>query len=248
MTQSSNQIGLGVPYVHHSWRYTELQFHSGVTQTRMLRWCPHWLQVGYTRTMLAALLFNPRPARIGIVGLGGGAQAKFCHRHLVYSRVAAVESDPGVLALRSAFCVPPDDARLSVELGDGAAWLRSHNNSFDLLLIDAYDVNGIPSALSSQEFYHSCAASLTSNGVMTSNLYATDTGLHLTRMRHAFAGQVCVLAEPGQENTVVFAWRGEQCSIDAKGALGTLPWLVRLQLSAPMRRLECRLTTLGMRI
>lgn len=245
MIENGNQRGQGMPYVRYSWLYAELKFRGEVTQTRMLRWCPHWLQVGYTRTMLAALVFNPRPARIGIVGLGGGAQAKFCHRHLASSRIEAVESDPGVLALRSDFCVPPNDARLSVELGDGAAWLRAHTNSFDLLLIDAYDAKGIPSALSSQAFYHSCAAALTSNGVMASNLYATDTGQHLTRARRAFAERLCVLDDPAQENTVVFAWRGERCDIDAQRRLRALPWLARLQLSGPMRRLERRLSALG---
>ncbi|WP_449466790.1 spermine/spermidine synthase domain-containing protein [Stenotrophomonas humi] len=238
MAKVGRKGGVGAPYVRHSWRYTELLFRGEVTQTRMLRWFPYWLQVGYTRTMLAALLFNPRPPRIGIVGLGGGAQAKFCHRHLAHSRIEAVESDPRVLALRSAFRIPPDDARLSVECADGAAWLRARPNSFDLLLIDAYDVDGIPAALSSQAFHDSCAAALTPNGVMTSNLYATDTERYLTRMQRAFAGQVCMLAEPAQDNAVVFAWRGQHRNVDAQEALSALPWAARLQLSTPMRRLE----------
>lgn len=234
----------GEPYVHRSWCYTELMFRGEVTQTRMLRLFPRWLQVGYTRTMLAALMFNPRPARIGIVGLGGGAQVKFCHHHLPFSKVAVVENHPGVLALRSAFRIPPDDERLSIELGDGAVWLDANRNSFDLLLIDAYDVNGIPPALSSRAFYRSCAAALTPNGVMASNLYATDTALHVSRLKEAFAGRVYMLAEPKQENAVVFAWRGAQRNTDAKQALGALPRLARLQLFAPMHRLKSGLASL----
>lgn len=248
MADGTIEGDLGGPYVRRSWRYTELLFRGEVTQTRMLRWFPDWLEVGYTRTMLAALMFNPRPARIGIVGLGGGAQAKFCYRHLPSSRIEVVESHPGVLALRSAFRVPPDDERLSVELADGAVWLEAHSGSFDLLLIDAYDVNGIPPALSSQAFYRSCAAALTPGGVMTGNLYATDTAPHVARLRRAFAERVCVLAEPGQENVVVFAWRGEQLNVDAKQGLGALPRLARFQLSAPMRRLARGLGAHGRRV
>lgn len=223
------------------WRYVELQFRGEVTQTRMLRWCPHWLQVGYTRTMLAALLLNPRPATIGIVGLGGGAQAKFCHRHLPRSRIEAVENDADVLALREAFRVPADDARFSVELGDGAAWLGARGGRYDLLLVDAYDVDGIPPALSTQAFYERCAAALAPGGAMASNLYATDVRTHVDRMRRAFDGNVCVLDEPGMENKVAFAWRGGLRAVEADAALRALPWLARRQLAAPMRRLAGKL-------
>jgi spermidine synthase len=227
--------------VRRGWRYVELQFRGEVTQTRMLRWCPYWLQVGYTRTMLAALLLNPRPATIGIVGLGGGAQAKFCHRHLPHSRIEAVESDADVLALREAFYVPADDARFSVELGDGAAWLRSRANRYDLLLVDAYDVHGIPPALSTLAFHERCAAALAPGGVMASNLYATDVRAHINRLRHVFDGNVCVLDEPGMQNKVAFAWRDPLPAIDVKAALRALPWLARWQLAAPIRRLAGKL-------
>lgn len=227
----------GAAYLRRDWRYLELQFRGEVTQTRMLRCCPHWLAVGYTRTMLAALLFNPRPARIGIVGLGGGAQAKFCHRHLPASRIEAVESDPSVLALRTAFRVPVDDARLSIELGDGAHWLSARTERYDLLLIDGYDVAGIAPSLSTPAFHRLCAAALTPGGVMASNLYATDLRAHVGAMRRAFHGRVCVLDEPGMENKVAFAWREAPRIVEAATVLRALPWLARRQLAAPIRRL-----------
>ena len=71
----------GGAHVRRSWRYLELQFRGDVTQTRMSRWFPQRLHIGYTRTMLAALWLHPQPQRIGIIGLGGGAQTKFCHRN-----------------------------------------------------------------------------------------------------------------------------------------------------------------------
>jgi spermidine synthase len=233
----------GTPQVRRTWRHLELQFRSGVTQTRMLRWCPHWLAAGYTRTMLATLLLRPRPAAIGIVGLGGGAQARFCHRHLPGSRIEAVESDAGVLALRDTFRVPADDARFSVELGDGAHWLLPRAGRYDILLVDAYDVDGIPPALSALAFHRDCAAALAPGGVLATNLYATDARSHVGRMRHAFDGRVGVLDEPGMDNRVAFAWRDPLPALDVDAALRALPWLARLQLAAPFRRLAERLGT-----
>lgn len=229
--------GRAQAYVRKSWRYVELQFKGEITQTRMLRWCPDVLLVGYTRTMLAALLLQPRPRRIGILGLGGGAQAKFCHRHLPDACIEAVESDAGVLALREVFRVPADDARLTVDHDDGARWLHRRRERYDLLLVDAYDASGIPSALSSQAFYDDCRAALSADGVMASNLYATDVGRHLARLRRAFDGRVLVLDEPAMSNRVVFAWNGDPQPPDVRTALRRLPWSARHQLSAGFARL-----------
>ena len=105
-----------LPRVKRGWRYTELQFTGGVSQSRMRTFRPGHLLIDYTRTMMASLLFQPQPARIGMIGLGGGSQAKFCHRHLPGARLEVAENNPHVLALRRRFRVPDDDARLRVLL------------------------------------------------------------------------------------------------------------------------------------
>jgi spermidine synthase len=43
---------------------------------------PNRLSLAYTRKMMAFLLFKPAPARILLLGLGGGSLAKFCHQRL----------------------------------------------------------------------------------------------------------------------------------------------------------------------
>jgi spermidine synthase len=241
MIHDHKRLISGAPYVRRTWRYVELQFRDEVTQTRMLRWCPHWLLVGYTRTMLAALLLQPRPAMVGILGLGGGAQAKFCYQYLPHSRIEAVESDAQVLALRDRFAIPADDARFSVELADGDAWLQQRRSRYQLLLVDAYDAHGIPPALTTLAFYQRCAAALVPGGVMATNLYATDVRTHLKRLRRAFAGNVCVIDEPGMDNKVAFAWHGRHDAVDADAVLHALPWLARRQLAPSIHRLAQRL-------
>jgi len=235
--------------VHRTWRYVELQFSQDVTQTRMLRWFPYWLHVDYTRTMLASLWLHPAPKRIGIIGLGGGAQTKFCYRYLPQAQIEVAENNPQVIAHRAAFSIPEDDERLQVNYTDGAQWvrqrraqppLRSHLNQnphFDLLLLDAYDRNGIPDALSSQAFYNDCRAALSANGVLASNLYATPVQLHVSRLARSFAGQVLVLSEPQRTNHVVIAWNGCPQPAAIKHALQSLPWLARCQLRTGFKRL-----------
>lgn len=229
--------GGGHAYVRRTWRHVELQFQGDVTQTRMSRWFPQRLQVGYTRSMLAALWLHPAPRHIGIIGLGGGAQAKFCHRYLPQACIEVAESDATVIALRDAFRIPADDARLRVECIDGARWLRRHRGRFDLLLLDAYDAQGIPAALSTQAFYDDCHAALGADGVMASNLYDTDTRGHLTRLRRSFDGRVLKLDEPGMSNKVAIAWNGAPHPAPVGAALAALPWGARGQLRAGFQRL-----------
>ncbi|OZB53502.1 MAG: transferase [Stenotrophomonas sp. 14-69-23] len=230
--------GGGGAHVRRTWRHVELQFQGDVTQTRMSRWFPQRLHVGYTRTMLAALWLHPAPRRIGIIGLGGGAQAKFCHRHLPQAGIEVAENNAEVIALRDAFRIPADDARLHVACVDGARWLRGQRGRFDLLLLDAYDAQGIPAALSTQAFYDDCRAALGADGVMASNLYDTDTRAHLTRLRRSFDGRVLKLDEPGMSNKVAIAWNGAPHPAPVDAALAALPWAARGQLRAGFRRLS----------
>lgn len=211
---------LARPIVRRSWRYLTLQFTRDEAQSRMLRGRPDALLVDYTRTMLAPLLFNPAPARIGMVGLGGGSQAKFCHRHLPQSRIDIAEINPRVIALRRRFRVPRDDQRLAVHLGDGAEFVRAHPATFDLLLVDGYDPRGIPPALATQAFYDECRAALRPHGFAAFNLFCEDAALHLERLRTSFGASLLVVEEPRMSNRVAFGWVGEP---DPQGELARFP-------------------------
>jgi len=198
------------PLVRRGWRYTELQFTGGVSQSRMRNFRPDQLLIDYTRTMMGSLLFRPRPALVAMVGLGGGSQVKFCHRHLPDTRVEVAENNPHVLALRRTFRIPRDDARLQVLLADGAQFVRERRGRCDILLVDGYDETGIPAALSSQRFYDDCRDALVPGGVMAGNLYATDYAAHVKKLQRSFGrGRVWMLEEKRQSNRVVFAWTGD---------------------------------------
>ncbi len=236
----------GRPYVRRQRGLRSLQFKGEVTQSRMWTLFPHLLQVDYTRTMLAALLLQPRPQCIGIVGLGGGSQAKFCFRYLPQSRIEAIEADAGVLALRDEFRIPRDGGRFRATHGDAAQVLKSRCGAFDLILLDAYDAHGIPQALTTREFFADCRAALGANGVVAINLYDTQTDKYLRKLRGAFAGNVVVLDEAKQENAVAFAWTGDAERRDVAAALQGMPWLARRQLGPGMRRLRAALQAQGL--
>ena len=116
-----------------------LYFNVRLMQSEMLLRTPNSLELRYTQKMMAALLFQPRPRRIVLIGLGGGSLLKFCHQRLPGAHFTAVELDANVIAWREAFLVPPDGPRLAVIEGDGAAFVAQAEKGIDLLLVDAFD-------------------------------------------------------------------------------------------------------------
>ncbi|WP_158238411.1 MULTISPECIES: transferase [Luteimonas] len=230
------------PYVRHHDGFTSLQFVRRQTQSRMVTGDPDRLLIDYTRTMLATLLFQPAPRVLGMVGLGGGSQTKFCHRHLPTTRIEVVENNPHVVALRDAFGIPADDARLRVVVDDGAAFVARQPAHFDVLLVDGYDETGIPPVLSTQAFYDACRDALTAQGVLACNLYVRNPGVHIERLQQAFgARQVLVVDEPKMSNRVAFAWRGPLPERSADAWIARVPSAVREPLAGELARLAARL-------
>jgi spermidine synthase len=222
--------------VLRGWRVVDLRFAEGTAQSRMSRWAPNRLVVDYTRTMLAALRHVPAPRTVGMVGLGGGSQVKFLHRHLPTASLEVFEIDPAVLALRETFRIPPDDARLRVVLADAAVELPRRRAAYDLLLVDGYDPQGIPPALSTPGFYRACRAALREGGAVAVNLYDTEHARHVAHLRAAFGErQVVVLEEPRQSNRVAFGFVGAPPRPARPPALR---WWGRWQLRREFARLD----------
>ncbi len=171
---------------------------------------PYALELEYTRAMMAFLLFKPAPANIGLVGLGGGSIAKYIHRNLPDSHLTALEINPGVVsAARSYFLLPPDDARLRVELGDGAKFVRDQDGAMDVLLIDGYDANRIVEDLASPDFYDACLRALAPGGVAVFNLWGSDTffDIYFDRVAKSFSDHTLMLPAEKKGNIQLFAFK-----------------------------------------
>jgi len=170
---------------------------------------PFALALDYTRCMMGFLLFQPRPRDVLMIGLGGGSLAKFVHRRLQHTRVRAIESDARVVrAARSHFALPPDDARLSIEIGDGAQALVPQ--SCDVLMVDGFEDEAQAPGLASRDFYDAAYLALRVPGVLVINFMNDDPALdrRLRALEQAFAGAVLALPALTDPNILVFALRG----------------------------------------
>lgn len=204
----ANASELCRPFVQETRDYKSMHFSISEMQSQMLKHEPHTLLADYTRTMMGFLIFDSQPYRVAMIGLGGGSLAKFCYRELPHARIDVVEINPHVIALREEFHVPPNDERFQVHLADGARFVGESSNAFDVLLVDAYTRDGIPSRLASLEFYNDCRNALTAHGIMVLNLYCDDADTHIDHIRQSFSGPVFIVDEMDDTNRVVFACVG----------------------------------------
>jgi spermidine synthase len=183
-----------------------LRFDRGPVQSRMVEADPSRLALEYTRLMMGFVLFQPAPARIAMIGLGGGSLAKYCVRTIPDADFTAIEVSPAVIALRDAFGIPPDGPRFRVRCDDGAAFVRRDGEPLDVLLVDAFDGDGLPETLCTAAFYDGCRDRLGPGGILVANLYADAAADRcVERIRDAFAAKVVVVDADDSQNKVVFA-------------------------------------------
>jgi spermidine synthase len=205
------------PFVSETLDTRTLYFSISAIQSRMQVQHADVLDLEYTRLMMGFVLFHPTPPRIGLIGLGGGSLVKFCHRYLRRSVLTVAEINPHVVALRDAFQVPPDDARLRVLTIDGALLVRDTTERFDVLLVDGFDSEGLPKALRSQRFYDDCADALQSGGMLVANLHhdRRHCDTYVERIRRSFGGALLLVDDSDATNRVVFAWKGGVAALQA---------------------------------
>lgn len=148
-----------------------LAFDDERIQSRMRLDDPTALDLPYSQAMMAALMFVPQPRRVLMIGLGGGSLVRHIHHHLPQVDLTVVEIAPEVIALRETFQVPPDGDRLRVVCADGVDFVaQSDAGQYDLILLDAFDLEGQPERLSTMAFYKSCRTALAPGGMLVANL------------------------------------------------------------------------------
>ena len=148
-------------YISEKFGVRTLHIGSDTVQSAMRIARPNDLEVVYTRSMMAFLLFKPEPRNVHMIGLGGGSLAKFIYHHVPLARVTAVEVNPQVVTIaRQFFMLPPNDERLNVMVGDGVEYVARKGLRADVLIVDGYDSESQVAALATLPFYRDCARAL----------------------------------------------------------------------------------------
>jgi spermidine synthase len=171
---------------------------------------PDKIELEYAQQMMAWMLFNDTPQHIVQLGLGTGALTKFCYRRFPQARVTAVDLNPAVIQIcTTMFKLPPNDERLTVIEMDALEYVNDPANlgRIDALQVDVYDATARGPVLDTPEFYRSCAACLTPDGIMTVNLFGDHPSYakNLSAMHYAF-DTVISLPEVHDGNIIAIAF------------------------------------------
>ncbi len=200
------------PFIIEADGVRSLYFTRAFTQSALRLSAPYALEFGYTRMMIAALLFNPAPQRILMLGMGGGSLANFCHRHLATTQTTVVEIDANIIAWREQFMLPPDDARLRVVHADASDYLAGNCLPSEIIMLDAFDREGAAAAdtvTSAQSFYAAVRKNLSPSGLLVANIVSSKTNRlgHLQGINKAFNGNIITLPIAHDGNYIAFAFR-----------------------------------------
>jgi len=131
------------------------------------------------------------------------------YKHCQGIKSTIVEINPKVIQMaRNQFFVPENDDYFDVIEGDGLQYLAEHIHATDVLLIDAFDSNGIPPDFCSQDFFDQCSATLKGDGIFVINLWGSDKNfdIYLQRIEQSFEQKVLMMRTGKPGNIVVFGF------------------------------------------
>ena len=205
---------LGRPFIIDDGRTRSLFFTISAVQSSMRLDDPLALIAAYTRKMMAFLLFRPAPRHVLMIGLGGGSLAKFCYRHLPRTRITVVEISEEVIALRDEFAIPPDDDRFEIIHDDGAAFLARTEIQPDIILIDAFDEDGVSPTLAVSGVYRRASQCLMPDGVLVMNFSGEKIRYpaHIEPLLEAFGGTIRLVPVEHDDNVILFAFKDRQAA------------------------------------
>ncbi len=196
-------------YVSETDGVRSLHLGSATVQSAMRIRDPFALELTYTRGIMCFLLFKNNVKDMLTIGFGGGSVAKYTYKNCPEIVSTIVEINPKVIQMaRNQFAVPENDDHLDVIEGDGLQYLAEHINATDVLLIDAFDSNGIPRDFCSQDFFDQCSVTLKSDGIFVINLWGSDKNfdVYLQRIEQSFQHRVLMMRTGKPGNIVVFGF------------------------------------------
>lgn len=143
-----------------------------------------------------------------VLGMGTGTYATQCRRYLKDVTVEGVEIDEKITALAGEyFALDPD---VKVTTYDGRAYLNAIEETYDVIMVDAYQDITIPFQMSSVEFFSMVRDHLKEDGVMVVNMNMKGGGegninQYLSDTIASVFGNVYTVDVMGSTNRELFA-------------------------------------------
>lgn len=163
----------------------------------------------YVRMTLAGLLVNPEPRRVLMIGLGGGTLSNVLLALYPEVELDLVEVDQAVVNVARKYFDLQEPENTRVHTIDGRVFIRRaalRNQSWDLIILDAFTGEYIPEHLMTLEFLKDTGTVLSPGGVVVANTFATSRLYEYESATYAAAfSELLNLKMPGTGNRVLVA-------------------------------------------
>jgi spermidine synthase len=187
------------------------------------------------------ILMHGAAARVLIIGGGDGGMAREALRWKSVTHVTMVEIDAGVVEFSKTYLSGIsdgafDDPRLSLVIADGAAFVETCTDRFDVIIVDSTDPIGPGEVLFSDTFYGRAKGLLNEGGILVTQngvpfMQAQELTNTMRAFKALFADWTCYMATipTYAGGPMAFGW----------GALDAGP------RATPLRALEARWAAAG---
>lgn len=129
----------------------------------------------YTRYFHLPLLFTDDVDRVLFIGGGGFTGPKrFADEYNV--TIDVVEIDPVVIRTAKEYFGVEESNSVRIHQGDGRAFLRETNHTYDVIILDAYRKDKVPFHLTTVEFMELASDRLSDDGVLFANVISAPSG------------------------------------------------------------------------
>jgi spermidine synthase len=132
---------------------------------------PDDLPVRYTQVMTVGVVYPPAVRKVLMIGLGGGSISGYLGRFMPDTAIDTIEIDPGVIKAAKTYFGMKETARVRYLEGDGRVFLNRHKETYDLILVDAFQGGYVPFHLLTKEFYLLLKQRLAPGGAAVFNVH-----------------------------------------------------------------------------
>ena len=148
-------------------------------------------------------LFIPLPGlyakpKILMIGLGGGTIARQISAFYESAEIEIVEINEGIAELATKYFPLPN---ANIIISDGAAFVKEMRNAYDLIILDAFIGNSIPSKFMKSDFFSGAYAALKEKGILAVNCISSAE--QIKKLANGFVSCTIRSAVLGENSIVI---------------------------------------------
>jgi spermidine synthase len=150
----------------HRTRYMRF---DNLTQTMLSLEHPDRFLSNYESSLLLSWALRPSIRSVCQIGLGGASFSRAVARVLPEASIVSVEIDPVVADIARKYFLYQESSKIRTVVEDGRVFLTRPGESFDLIVLDAFNSTGVPFHLMTREFFEVVRKRLKPDGVFAAN-------------------------------------------------------------------------------